>query len=78
MSKGYLKPEEASGVWDQNSSSALKRFQSDQKLQDTGKIDSLSLIALGLGPKHDSIETKPAPPAVPPAVSSDQSPLQSR
>lgn len=65
MSKGYLKPEEASGVWDQNSSDALKRFQSEQKLQSTGKIDSLSLIALGLGPKHDSAEARPAPLPVP-------------
>ena len=30
---------------------ALKRFQSEQSLEPTGKIDSLSLIALGLGPK---------------------------
>ena len=60
-----MKPEEASGVWDQNSSNALKRFQSEQKLQGTGKIDSLSLIALGLGPKHDSAEATPPPLAVP-------------
>ncbi|MGO9008732.1 MAG: peptidoglycan-binding protein [Bryobacteraceae bacterium] len=65
VSKGYLKPEEASGVWDQNSSSALKRFQNDQKLLGTGKIDSLSLIALGLGPKHDAAEAKPSPALVP-------------
>ena len=65
VSKGYLKPEEASGVWDQNSSDALKRFQSEQKLPGTGKIDSLSLIALGLGPKRDSAETRPAPLPVP-------------
>ena len=32
----------------------LKRFQSEQNLESTGKINSLSLIALGLGPKHDS------------------------
>ena len=73
VSKGYLKPEEASGVWDQNSSDALKRFQSEQKLPGTGKIDSLSLIALGLGPKHDSAEVRPAPLAAP-----DQSTVQSR
>jgi len=73
VSKGYLKPEEASGVWDQNSSDALKRFQSEQKLPGTGKIDSLSLIALGLGPKHDSAEARPAPLPVP-----GQDPVQSR
>jgi peptidoglycan hydrolase-like protein with peptidoglycan-binding domain len=73
VSKGYLKPEEASGVWDQNSSDALKRFQSEQKLPGTGKIDSLSLIALGLGPKHDSAEVRPTPLAAP-----DQSTVQNR
>jgi hypothetical protein len=30
---------------------ALKRFQEEQKLEATGKLDSLSLIRLGLGPK---------------------------
>jgi len=71
VSKGYLKPEQASGVWDQNSSDALKRFQGEQKLPGTGKIDSLSLIALGLGPKHDVTEARPAPLAAP-----DQSTVQ--
>jgi peptidoglycan hydrolase-like protein with peptidoglycan-binding domain len=65
VTKGYLRPEEASGVWDQNSTDALKRFQGEQKLPGTGKIDSLSLIALGLGPKHDSAEARPAPLPVP-------------
>ena len=48
--KGYLKTA-PSGVWDQDSIDALKRFQADQKLSTTGKLSSLSLIALGLGPK---------------------------
>jgi len=61
--KGYLKADEANGVWDQNCGDALKRFQREQKLPETGKIDSLSLIALGLGPKHDSIEAKSMAPA---------------
>jgi len=65
VAKGYLRPEAASGVWDQNSSDALKRFQAGQNLQGTGKIDSLSLIALGLGPRHDSAEARPAPLPVP-------------
>jgi len=69
-SKGYLRPEAASGVWDQNCSDALKHFQSDQKLQGTGKIDSLSLIALGLGPKRGPVEANVTPPAV-----SDPSPV---
>jgi len=49
--KGYLHGE-ASGVWNEDSSDALRRFQQDQNLQASGKLDSLSIIALGLGPKH--------------------------
>lgn len=65
VSKGYLKPEEAGGAWSESSAEALKRFQADQNIESTGKINSLSLIALGLGPKHD---TAPLPkPPVPPA-----------
>jgi hypothetical protein len=60
--KGYLKPEDASGAWNQASSDALKKFQAEQNLESTGKINSLSLIALGLGPKHET----PALPAKPP------------
>ena len=51
-SKGYLEPGSSNGAWDTSSVSALKKFQEDQKLEPSGKIDSLSLIALGLGPKH--------------------------
>ena len=51
--KGYLKTQ-PSGVWDGESLEALKRFQQDQNLESTGKLDSISLIALGLGPKRDS------------------------
>ena len=32
---------------------AMKRFQKDQNLEPSGKLTSLSLIALGLGPKQD-------------------------
>jgi len=56
--KGYLEPKASSGVWDDSSVSALKKFQQDQSLEPSGKLDSLSLIALGLGPKHDQ---PPAP-----------------
>jgi hypothetical protein len=58
--KGYLKPEDATGTWNQKSADGLKKFQTEQNLESSGKINSLSLIALGLGPKHDS------PPAAPP------------
>jgi hypothetical protein len=59
--KGYMKAEDATGKWDQGSMDALKKFQEDQKIESTGKINSLSLIALGLGPKHE-VAALPAPP----------------
>src|ERR1017187_162799 len=59
-SKGFLKPEDATGTWNQTSSDAMKKFQTEQNLDSTGKINSLSLIALGLGPRHDS--APPPPP----------------
>lgn len=65
VSKGYLKPEDATGVWSQNSTDALKRFQSEQNIESTGKINSLSLIALGLGPRHDTAAVKPPTPQPP-------------
>ena len=59
-SKGYLEPAASSGVWDTPSVTALKKFQQDQNLEPSGKLDSLSLIALGLGPRRDQL-----PPAQP-------------
>jgi Ni/Co efflux regulator RcnB len=50
--KGYL-DKTPDGVWSDDSVEALKHFQQDQNLEATGKITSLSLIALGLGPKYD-------------------------
>ncbi len=52
--KGYLQTGSPSGVWDNSSVEALKKFQQDQNLEPSGKIDSLSLIALGLGPRRDT------------------------
>ena len=63
--KGYLAPEEATGSWGPNSVAALKRFQDEQKIDGAGKINSLSLIALGLGPKRENLATA-KPPAPPP------------
>ena len=63
-SKGFLKPEDATGTWNQTSSDALKKFQAEQNLDSTGKINSLSLIALGLGPRRDP--APPPPPKAPP------------
>ena len=58
VAKGYLPSGAANGNWDDSSVDALKRFQADQNLESSGKINSLSLIALGLGPKR---EPEPAP-----------------
>jgi peptidoglycan hydrolase-like protein with peptidoglycan-binding domain len=53
IDRGYLQ-EPATGVWGPDSVAAMKRYQSEQKLEATGKLDSLSLIRLGLGPKRDA------------------------
>ncbi|MBM3774579.1 MAG: peptidoglycan-binding protein [Acidobacteria bacterium] len=63
-SRGYLK-KAPTGAWDQDSIDALRRFQQDQSLSATGKIDSMSLIALGLGPPRETASAIPAP--APPA-----------
>jgi murein L,D-transpeptidase YcbB/YkuD len=64
--KGYFQGE-ASGKWGADSADALKRFQAEQYLTPDGKINSLSLIALGLGPKRLSAQSKSAntPPPAP-------------
>jgi len=54
VAKGYLPADSATGTWDQGSSEALKKFQTEQNIDSSGKINSLSLIALGLGPRHDA------------------------
>lgn len=60
--KGYFKGE-VNGVWNADSVDALKRFQTDRNLPADGKISSLSLIGLGLGPKHDgSLAAAPVQP----------------
>jgi peptidoglycan hydrolase-like protein with peptidoglycan-binding domain len=53
-SKGYFHTE-PDGNWGPASIEALKRFQHDQSLVEDGKIGSLSLIALGLGPKREPV-----------------------
>jgi peptidoglycan hydrolase-like protein with peptidoglycan-binding domain len=61
--KGYLKSE-VNGQWGSDSTEALKRFQTEQNLAVSGKLDAASLIALGLGPKrnlsaHSTTESRP-------------------
>jgi hypothetical protein len=58
--KGYFKGE-TDGVWNADSMAALKQFQTDRNLTADGKISALSLIGLGLGPKHEgSVVSLPA------------------
>ncbi len=64
--RGYLKAEDVTGSWNQTSMDALKKFQSEQNLDSSGKINSLSLIALGLGPRRDAVAAVPKPPPAPP------------
>jgi hypothetical protein len=64
-SKGYLKPEDATGTWNQTSADAMKKFQAEQNLDSNGKINSLSLIALGLGPHREAAPPPKAPPQPP-------------
>jgi peptidoglycan hydrolase-like protein with peptidoglycan-binding domain len=53
IGRGYLEGP-ATGEWGPQSVEALKKFQLEQNLKGDGKLDSLSLIALGLGPKRNA------------------------
>ena len=64
--KGYFSGP-VNGTWTADSVEALKRFQRDENIGDDGKLGSLSLIALGLGPKRGAekpgnSEASPTPP----------------
>jgi hypothetical protein len=65
IGKGYLQGE-PTGEWGPECVDALTRFQTDQNLTADGKIGSLSLIALGLGPKRLTAQTTPQAPAAEP------------
>ena len=73
--KGYFQGP-VDGAWNPGSVEALKRFQKDQNLDPDGKIGSLSLIALGLGPKRGVASAQSAPtagePADPPPMAQPQ------
>ncbi len=64
VAKGYA-PRTPDGVWGPEWASALKSFQQNQKLEATGKLNSMSLITLGLGPKREQPAGATAPPASP-------------
>jgi peptidoglycan hydrolase-like protein with peptidoglycan-binding domain len=60
IDKGYLAGP-ADGKWGAECSTGLKKFQQDQHLDPTGKLDALSLIALGLGPKREPLRPNAVP-----------------
>lgn len=62
--KGFFKGE-VNGTWSADSVEALKNFQRAQNLDPDGKLGSLSLIALGLGPKRITAASNATPPATP-------------
>lgn len=53
IDRGYLHGG-PTGVWGQDSVDALRRFQEEKNIMANGKLSSLSLIHLGLGPKRDT------------------------
>ncbi|MBK7926429.1 MAG: peptidoglycan-binding protein [Bryobacterales bacterium] len=59
--RGYFEGE-TDGKWGEASTLALKKFQQEQNLKPDGKLGSLSLIALGLGPKRGSVQPAPSAP----------------
>lgn len=73
--KGYFRGT-PDGTWNGESVDALKRFQRDQNLDPDGKIGSLSLMALGLGPKRGVASAQSAPagsePVDPPPIAQPQ------
>ena len=63
--KGYFSGP-VNGTWGADSVAALKRFQRDQNIGDDGKLGSLSLIALGLGPKRGTGPAQSSESSTPP------------
>jgi len=64
--RGYFEGE-TDGKWGEASTLALKKFQQEQNLKPDGKLGSLSLIALGLGPNRGSVHPAPSAPQSAPA-----------
>ena len=50
--RGFFKGQQ-DGSWNDDSVQALRDFQSANQLEADGKINALTLMKLGLGPKHD-------------------------
>jgi peptidoglycan hydrolase-like protein with peptidoglycan-binding domain len=58
--RGY-DPGPIDGQWGSKTSAALKRFEKDHNLPADGKLDSLALITLGLGPQRTAAKAEPNP-----------------
>ena len=58
--KGFLKSE-PTGIWGPESIEALKEFQGAQNISVSGKLNSRSIIGLGLGPKTAGLLVLPPP-----------------
>lgn len=56
-------PVDSTGALDVPTVDALRRFQEQQKLEPTGKLNSLTLIGLGLGPAQETASVQAYPPA---------------
>jgi hypothetical protein len=68
--RGYYHGQ-TNGQWGPDSVQALRKYQQDHQLDGDGKITSLSLIGLGLGPKR-ALTAQAAPqPAAPPIPNSN-------
>ncbi len=67
IEKGYLQGE-PSGDWGPDSTAALKSFQKNQNLEPSGKLDSLTLISLGLGPRREPLGSTAGIDKTPPAA----------
>ncbi len=75
IAKGYLKAE-ATGAWDAATTNAMQRFQQENGLEPTGRLEARSLIKLGLGPETAGAGA-PRPPAAPAAGPAAQPPASS-
>ena len=75
-SRGYYKGL-VNGTWNSDSVDALKRFQADQNLSPDGRLTSLSLIAMGLGPKRSGGAIPVPGPAAQPSNSPSAPPATS-
>jgi peptidoglycan hydrolase-like protein with peptidoglycan-binding domain len=60
VSRGFLEGP-PTGLWGTDSVAALKKFQASQSLEASGKLDAITLIALGLGPKRGANGAVPRP-----------------